>query len=186
MTFSRSNGTGAAAHPALVAVQQARQTLAAERERDWLRRQSHPAPRWPSASLALAEEALRLKRLEAAEEQGRALGLLIGAEAPLVLSTGQPAWCDRVRNWSNWDRLLDHCLVYRLAGSRGQPSLKNSVVVTEPYFGDIQVRDSLKVWSEALEPHGLVMRQLPKAWLLHAPDDETSQRFMVASPSLIG
>ena len=115
------------------------------------------------------------------------LGDYLGLPAPLVLHGGGfPAFLRPAYEWEWPRRLLDHPTVYRVAGRPFQACRHNTVATGEPYLPGEQVPAALADWSERLAPLGLVVRQLPRAWLLHAPDNPTSHVFVVGSPSLLG
>lgn len=83
-------------------------------------------------------------------------------------------------------RLLDHISWYRRSGRGGPSCARNTVAIGEPYLPDEAVPDAIATWTPALAKLGLVLKPLSKDWLIHAPDNPTSQIFLVGHPHLIG
>ena len=143
------------------------QKPAARAKSPWRTTGSAPSPNDPRAVLRPRADAIaRFLRLS----------------HPLIPSNAEPAFAPTAQARVGWHpRLFDHETFLRLHGARGPSGLPNSIVIAEPYISTAEIPAALGVWAAKLAPLGLGVRQLPRALLIHAPDNDRSHIFAVGA-----
>ncbi len=157
--------------------------------------QATPAPRregsgWRASPDSPAIQALqsevRKRKASAAAARGVWLAEIIGDAQPLTESnSNQFGFLGPMVDWP-WElRLVDHYMPYRRAGLRGPISLRNTLVICEPYHNDEDMSRLRYEWATRLVMDGIAVMVLPKHWCIWAPDNPTSQAVLVGSASLL-
>jgi hypothetical protein len=144
------------------------------------------ARRYPARWRSVQREAVAALDAHAEAERCKAVSMLLRVPRPVVY--GQitcPRFLMPTKQWGLPRRLIDHEVLFRLKGSRGPASIRDTITLTEPYLPDEDVEAALNDWQGRLAPHGLKVRRLSKDLIFHAPNNRHSQIFAVASPTLM-